>query len=82
MDCASLVTLFQGRSNICKKFFGRICIDNDTSHELHHLVPPRYDTGYFLRHNNSLDIPKCETSRFSNSFVIAGSTCCNTINYS
>ena len=64
MSYAGLVTLFLRRSTICEKFSERIC--TETSHKLHHLVPSRHDTDYFLRNSNSLDITKYKTSRFSN----------------
>ena len=71
MDRANVVTLFQRRNSICARFFDRIY--SDTSHKLHGLIPPRHETPYHLRKNNCLEIPKCETNRFLNSFIIAAS---------
>ncbi len=45
----------------------------DTSHKLHSLVPPKYDTVYSLRNSNNVQIPKYRTNRFGNSFILAAS---------
>ena len=71
MDRANVVTLFQRRNNICARFFNRIY--SDTSHKLHGLIPPRHETPYHLRKNNCIEIPRYETNRFLNSFIIAAS---------
>ena len=71
MDRANVVTLFQRRNSICARFFDRIY--SDTSHKLHGLIPPRHETLYHLRKNNCLEIPKYETNRFLNIFIIAAS---------
>ena len=71
MDRANVVTLFQRRNNICARFFDRIY--SDTSHKLHGLIPPRHETPYHLRKNNCIEIPRYETNRFLNSFIIAAS---------
>ena len=69
MDRANVVTLFQRRNSICARFFDRIY--SDTSHKLHCLILPRHETPFDLRKNSCLEIPKFETDRFLNSFIIA-----------
>ena len=71
MDRANVVTLFQRRNNICARCFNRIY--SDTSHKLHGLIPRRHETPYHLRKNNCIEIPRYETNRFLNSFIIAAS---------
>jgi hypothetical protein len=67
---AGVVSLFLRRKTICEKPFDQMC--DETSHKLHSLVPPRHKIGYSLRNNNCLSIPKHRTSRFANSFIMAG----------
>ena len=68
---AGVVSLFLRRKTISEKLFVQMC-DDETSHKLHSLVPPRHKTGYSLRNDNCLSIPKHRTSRFANSFIMAG----------
>ena len=72
---AGVVSLFLRRKTICEKLFDQMC--DETSHKLHSLVPRRHKTGYSLRNNNCLSIPKHRTSRFANSFIMAGSKAYN-----
>jgi hypothetical protein len=68
---AGVVSLFLRRKTICEKLFDQM--RDETSHTLLSLVPPRHKTGYSLRNNNCLSLPKHRTSRFANSFFLAGS---------
>jgi hypothetical protein len=69
---AGVVSLFLRRKTISEKLFVQMC--DETSHKLHSLVPPRHKTGYSLRNDNCLSIPKHRTSRFAN---MAGSKAYN-----
>ena len=57
---AGVVSLFLRRKTICEKLFVQMSVE--TYHKLHSLVPPRHKTGYSLRNDNCLSIPKHRTS--------------------
>ena len=65
---AGVMSLFLRRKTICEKLF--VQMSDETSDKLHSVVPPRHKTGYSLRNDNCLSIPKHRTSRFANSFII------------
>ena len=64
-----LPTLFQRREDMCNKLFTKII--DDPAHRLHHLLPPKSETGYDLRSNIHFNMYNIPTNRFQNSFIPA-----------
>ena len=66
-----LVRLFQRRQEITDKLFKNIC-DNDYL-KIHQLLPDKNSTVTNLRRKNTFIVPKINTKRFRNSFIVSNS---------
>ena len=65
-------------SNICATLFNEILSDSD--HRLRALLPPSHQAcKYSLRRTRKFDIPKINTKRARNSFIIKSSFNINTV---
>ena len=40
-----------------------------STHKLHHLLPPLWETPYTTRNTRTYCVPRCRTARFHNSFI-------------
>jgi hypothetical protein len=72
LDVLNLNTLKERRQDLCTKLFNSIV--SDPSNKLHHLLPPRQEAKYNLRHKREFDMPRLRTNRFKNTFIQAMSS--------
>ena len=63
---ANLPTLSDRREKLCRTLF--ISMQQST-HKLHHLLPPLRETPYTTRNTRTDCVPRCRTARFQNSFI-------------
>ena len=61
-------TLKTRRKGLCTKVFKSI--GNDKHHKIHHLLPTKHSNTYNLRNPNFFNIPRCNTNRFKNTYII------------
>ena len=64
-----LTTLKERRNELCANLFNSISTCPD--HKLSHLLPPRNQAQYKLRHSRAYAIPRAHTQRFKRSFMPA-----------
>ena len=62
-------TLKTRRKGLCTKVFKSIV--NDKHHKIHHLLPTKHSNTYNLRNPNFFNIPRCNTNRFKNTYIIS-----------
>jgi hypothetical protein len=62
-------TLKTRRKGLCTKVFKSIV--NDKHHKIHHLLPTKRSNTYNLRNPNFFNIPRCNTNRFKNTYIIS-----------
>ena len=55
--------------HLCSKLFQSITLD--PSHKLNNLLPERYNPHYKLRNQRNFNIPRFQTNRTMNSFIVA-----------
>ena len=67
LDNLGLPTLYDRREELCKKLFDSIV--SDSSHKLHHLLPPRNNSKYNLRNKRVHNLPRANTERFRRTFI-------------
>ena len=65
-DRLELPYLADRRKELCKTFFEQM---KDPSHKLNDLLPPKRSNTYNFRRTATYPLPKCQTSRYKNSFV-------------
>ena len=62
-------TLKTRRKGLCTKVFKSMV--NDKHHKIHHLLPTKHSNTYNLRNPNFFNIPRCNTNRFKNTYIIS-----------
>ena len=66
ITAANLPTLSDRREKLCRTLF--ISMQQST-HKLHHLLPPLLETPYTTRNTRTYCVPRCRTAKFQNSFI-------------
>ena len=70
LDLFDMSSLYDRRTELCRKFFFNNIIANP-SNKLHHLLPPRNIHKYNLRHKGNFALSHISTKRFKNTFIPA-----------
>ena len=70
----SLTPIEEHHIKLCGNLFSDIV--SDSKHKLHHLLPPLKDSNYSLRRKSRFSVPRVQTNRTKQSFLITMTTQC------